>query len=371
MLRQPRYAAYVASKRAAAYYSYYARSGKASYPEALTLFLTHRCNLRCRMCGQWGDSGVTKDKTSQTIPPDMPIVELKKLIDDAAFFKPNITLFGGEPLLHRHAMELIGYIKKRGLHCLMITNGSMLSKRADDLVVKGLDELNVSIDGGRELHDRIRGVPGLFGKIISGLKEVKEAKKRKRVTTPLINLQCTINTYNYNHLEQMLEVAEEAGADSLTFHNLIFVSKDMLDKQQEFDELLNCSSENWKGFNFEPSIDPDVLHEKMQEIMTGPHKFAIDFYPLFSHSELTDYYLNSFALSEKKHKRCISPWMTAYVFPDGELRPCLNYDYSFGNVKTSTLSQLWNSEQAVHFRRTLKENRAFPLCGRCTELYRY
>jgi MoaA/NifB/PqqE/SkfB family radical SAM enzyme len=281
IFRQPVYAAKVAKKRAEAYFSYYVRHGKAGYPEALTLFLTHRCNLRCKMCGQWGDSGVTKHKSGNNITADMSIEELKKVIDDVLSSRPNITLFGGEPLLHRHAMELIGYIKKRGLHCLMITNGSMLDKKADNLVDSRLDELNVSIDGGRELHDRIRGMPGLFDRIMSGLQHVTRLKIKKNLKKPLINLQCTINKDNYHHLEQMIDVAEKTGADSLTFHNLIFVSRDMLKKQGEYDTLLQCSSANWEGFHFEPSIDPDLLYSKMKDIISTPHRFAIIIHMLF------------------------------------------------------------------------------------------
>ncbi len=29
----------------------------------------------------------------------------------------------------------------------------------------------------------------------------------------------------------------------------------------------------------------------------------------------------------------ISPWLVAYVFPDGEVRPCLNCNYSYGNIE--------------------------------------
>lgn len=371
ILKQPSYAGRVAAKRGRAYSSYYIRNGKASFPEALTLFLTHRCNLRCKMCGQWGESGVTKDKSSQNIVKDMSIDELKKIIDDISVFKPNITLFGGEPLLHSHAIDVIRYIKNKGMHCLMITNGAMLKNLADELVDSGLDELNVSIDGGRELHDEIRGMPGLFDKTISGLKQIVRTRTEKTIKKPLINLQCTINRYNYNYLEQMIDVAEEIGADSLTFHNLIFISKDMIEKQHAFDQMLSCSSNNWKGFIFEPFIDPDVLYAKIKKITNSPHGFPIDFYPNLSLAELKEYYRNPSYLPKKSSARCISPWIAAYIFPDGELRPCLNFDYSFGNLKENNFSQLWNDKRAVKFRGSLKENRIFPACVRCTELYRY
>jgi MoaA/NifB/PqqE/SkfB family radical SAM enzyme len=371
VLKQPRYAVQVGIKRSKAYLSYYLGQGNASFPESITLFLTHHCNLRCKMCGQWGETGVTKTMPEEHVKEGLTFKELQRIIDDLSGFRPNITLFGGEPLLHSHCMDLIHYIKKKGMHCLMITNGSLVKTRAEELIHSGLDELNVSIDGGRELHDHIRGVPGLFDRVVDGLKHVTEMKKKNNNKTPMINVQCTISNYNVNHLEQMTGVAEEIGADSLTFHNLIFMSEKLLEQQHEFDKMLGCSSKNWEGFVFEPHIDPEVLHKNIQKIMSGQYRFSVDVYPNFSFRELKEYYQNPDFVSEEYSSRCISPWMVAYIFPDGELRPCLNFDYSFGNVKGNTFSRLWNGDRAVSFRRTLKKNSTFPVCVRCTELYRY
>ena len=59
-LRQPLYAAGVFRKRLAASMHYRFSGGRSGAPEAITLFLTHKCNLHCKMCGQWGEGGVTK-----------------------------------------------------------------------------------------------------------------------------------------------------------------------------------------------------------------------------------------------------------------------------------------------------------------------
>jgi radical SAM protein with 4Fe4S-binding SPASM domain len=370
-LKQPLYAVRVTGRRAQAYVSYYLRKGRASLPEAITLFLTYHCNLRCKMCGQWGETGVTKKHSSRNSEGELSLQEMNKIIDDISLFKPNITLFGGEPLLHRHALDVIRHIKNKGMHCLMITNGSMLKGMAEEVVDAGLDELNVSIDGGRELHDEIRGMPGLFDRVISGLKQVSRIKTEKNRKKPLINLQCTITRYNYEHLEQMVDVAQEIRTDSLTFHNLIFISKDLIEKQREFDEALHCSSASWEGFVFEPRIEPDVLYAKIKEIMNVRHGFPVDFYPHFSLEELKAYYQTPSYQPKGFSSGCVSPWMVAYIFPDGELRPCLNFDYSFGNVRENRFSELWNNERAREFRRTLKGKGVFPVCVRCTELYRY
>lgn len=370
-LRQPGYAARVALRRLAAYLAYWRGSGRAPMPESITLFLTHRCNLRCKMCGQWGEGGVTKKEGADFVRRELPLPDLERFIDDVAVFRPNITLFGGEPFLHPGAVELIGHIKSRGMHCLVISNGYLALDLADRLVAAGLDELNVSLDGSRELHDEIRGMPGLFDRIMTGLQKVAAAKERLGKKRPLVNLQCTVTKYNYRHLEQMVAVARDARADSLTFHNLIFLDPVILERQRQHDERLGASSADWRGFAFEPGIDPDLLWEKMRQIRSMPHDFGIDLYPNFNKEELREYYRNPAFAPRGTTGSCVSPWIVAYVFPDGEVRPCLNSTYTFGNIAAARFPEIWNSGAAVRFRRELKTACAFPVCARCTELYRY
>lgn len=257
------------------------------------------------------------------------------------------------------------------MHCLVITNGSLLGEFAEDLVDAKLDELNVSLDGDKTIHDEIRGMPGLFERITEGLKEVNQAKKAKGLKRPLINLQCTITKFNYREIDKLVGVAKDVGADSLTYHNLIFIEKELLEKQKPYDELLKASSQEWEGFAFEPGIDPEDLYVKIRSILKKKHPFSVDFYPNLSLKGLKEYYNNpSYAPSEYP-QRCVSPWIAAYIFPDGEVRPCLNSSYSYGNIKSGRFGKIWNSRKAVTFRKALKEKRFFPLCRRCTELYRY
>ncbi len=369
--KQPDYALRVAFKRAQAYTAYYAGGGKSSFPESITFFLTHRCNLRCKMCGQWGESGVTKKKPGDSVREELALSELKKVIDQVSSFKPNITLFGGEPLLYGDCVELIRCIKKKGMHCLMISNGTLLQNHALALVDAGLDELNISLDGDRELHNQIRGLPQVFEKIISGLELINKYKKEKKLKKPLINLQCTITKYNYEHLEQLTLVAQKVNADSLTYHNLIFLGSELIEKQRLFDEQLNCSSKDWEGFVFNPEINPESLYAKMKEIKDKHYPFAVDFYPNLTFKGLKEYYNNPTYLPSEYPPRCLSPWIVVYVFSDGSVKPCLNSSYSFGNVKETDFTGIWNSTQAVKFRQLLKKNNLFAACVRCTELYRY
>jgi radical SAM protein with 4Fe4S-binding SPASM domain len=371
-LRQPFYASSVFLRRSLAVFSYWFSEGYSTPPESLTLFLTHRCNLRCKMCGQWGEGGVTKNEGAEALKDELAIELYRKFLDDLSkVYRPSITLFGGEPLLYPGCLELIRYIKSKNMHCLMITNGSLLNKFAEGLVEAGLDELNISLDGGEKLHDEIRGLPGLFQKIVDGIDLVNAHKARLKLAKPLINLQCTITKYNYQHLEQMLPVAEKLKAETLTFHNLIFLDQKSLDKQKEFDAALGLSSRDWQGFVAAPGIDPEILRKKITLIFSSPRSFKIDFYPNFTCRELKEYYSDPCYQPPQQNSRCLSPWLVAYLFPDGAIRPCLNFGYAFGNLKKDNFFAVWNNAQARKFRIALKNNKIFPACIRCTELYRY
>ncbi|MCX5708238.1 MAG: radical SAM protein [Candidatus Omnitrophica bacterium] len=371
-LRQPFYALLIFFRRSLAVFSYWLSQGYSGPPESLTLFLTHRCNLRCKMCGQWGEGGVTKKEGADALKDELPIELYRKFLDDLSKVdRPSITLFGGEPLLYTGCLELIRYIKSKKMHCLMITNGSLLADAAGAIVESGLDELNISLDGGAELHDQIRGNHGLFQKIMDGIGRVNDHKEMTKRAKPLINLQCTITKYNYQYLEQLLSVAEQAKADSITFHNLIFLDQNSLDKQKKFDAALGLSSKDWQGFVFEPGIDPQVLRQKISFVLSSPRSFKVDFYPNFSGRELKIYYCDPGYQPPRQNSRCLSPWLVAYLFPDGTIRPCLNFGYAFGNLKKDNFFAIWNNVQARQFRIVLRENKIFPACIRCTELYRY
>src|SRR3990172_2075982 len=98
----------------------------------------------------------------EVLKSELTIDELKSIIDEVKFYGPNITFFGGEPLLYKEWATLVRYIKEAGLRCNIITNGMLLEKHAEEVVGLGIDEIIFSLDGPREIHDTIRGAEGIF-----------------------------------------------------------------------------------------------------------------------------------------------------------------------------------------------------------------
>ncbi len=367
---QPAYAWRVFLRRSQALARQGSGISAAAAPESVTIFLTHRCNLRCAMCGQWGEHGVTGRGTPEMLRRELSGEQLRSLVDELARFRPSVTLFGGEPLLHPECAEVIRRIKARGMHCLMITNGTLLKERARELVESGLDELNVSIDGPRDLHDAIRGAR-VFDAIREGIGLVQRLKREAKKKRPLVNIQCTINRQNQARLGELARVCEELEADSLTFHNLIFLTGGQIAKQRESDSRLGWSSGGWEGFVFEPGVDSAALVKTLEGLRRSRAGFNVDVYPNFGPGELRRYYGDPDFFPRDYPARCLSPWLVCYVFPDGSVRPCLNSEYSFGNIRDEAFTRVWNSAAAKGFRKTLAAKKLFPACVRCTELYRY
>ena len=371
-IKQPGYAFTVLGRRMLCYFSYYLGNGKSLPPESITIFLTSHCNLNCHMCGQWGRQGVNLRADGRNLEEELSFEQLASFIKEVAVFKPNITLFGGEPLLYKGGcVRLIKFIKEHNLHCLMITNGSLIKDNAEQLVLSKLDELNISLDGPALVHDKIRNQSGLFERIVSGIEKINYFKTTHHLKKPLVNLQCTINAENYKFIDALLPIAKKLKVNSVTFHNLIFINQQMLQKQYAYDRLLNANSKAWEGFLFDHDVDLQVLERKIKNIFSSTNGLNVDLYPDFSSSALQEYYGNPQRVPSGYSSSCISPWIATYLFCDGQIKPCLNSSYSFGNIRNVSFAEIWNSQLAVNFRKLLRKNKIFPVCPKCTELYRY
>lgn len=110
----------------------------------LRVSVTDRCDFRCVYC-------MAEDMVFLPKSDLLTLEELNRLCD--AFIRHGVTklrLTGGEPLVRRDVMWLIGRLGARlgnGLEELTLTtNGSQLAKHADELVKAGVKRINVSID---------------------------------------------------------------------------------------------------------------------------------------------------------------------------------------------------------------------------------
>lgn len=371
---QPGYALKALRQRLLSYLTYRIHDGRSYYPETVDLFLTYRCNLRCKMCGQWGVAGTSKDMSPEELKSELSLDEIYKIINDIKTFKPNVTLFGGEPLMYSNWEKVVSRIKQEGMRCNMITNGILLEKYANSIIDLGIDEIIFSLDGPREVHDEVRGAKGTFDRASRGFKLIRDIKRKSGTGKPVVSISSTIFEINYKRLDELISIAEELMASTITFHHLIFLSQERYNQHNNiFKGYYGMVCNDWKGFVRDslPDIDVNFLIRKMEDIKKRDSKVKIAFYPNFTDEEIRRYYTEFDFVSSGYGKRCLSPWMVSYIFPDGSVRPCQSLNFSAGNVRDSAFSRIWNNEKYMRFRKITKKEKKYPVCTRCTELYRF
>ena len=110
--------------------------------EYLRLSVTDRCNYRCFYClPPTGNCFVDRDELLHY----EEIVRLMRVFTELGVSKVRIT--GGEPLVRRDLIGLIGELSKLELEDISLsTNGELLQQFAPQLVKSGVGRVNISLD---------------------------------------------------------------------------------------------------------------------------------------------------------------------------------------------------------------------------------
>jgi len=125
--------------------------------------VTGRCNMRCVFCDWW-----------KTDIPELPTKKALAAIDAVCSLGVSFfDLSGGEPLLRKDLNILAKRAASYGCLVSMNTNGTLLNKSRVSEVADVLDVVVVSLDGPKEVHDKIRGVPGTYDKAVEAIRLLK------------------------------------------------------------------------------------------------------------------------------------------------------------------------------------------------------
>lgn len=153
----------------------------------LVLVMTEDCNLRCTYCYYSEAYPLSRDRTSSSISFETGRKALDYFFAQAApniasnpMRKLAINFYGGEPLMAQRTLrELTLYAKANAptdLVFAVTTNGTLLRGDIVDFLVENGFYILVSLDGGREDHDRNRSYPGglgTFDRIVENLRELR------------------------------------------------------------------------------------------------------------------------------------------------------------------------------------------------------
>lgn len=154
--------------------------------KALCLHIAHDCNLACRYC--FAEEGEYHGRRAI-----MSFEVGKKALDFLVANSGNrvnleVDFFGGEPLMNWQVVkELVKYGRSlekpnhKRFRFTITTNGVLLNDEMIDFCNKEMSNVVLSIDGRKEVHDRMRpfrGGQGSYDLIVPKFKKVAESRNQ-------------------------------------------------------------------------------------------------------------------------------------------------------------------------------------------------
>jgi len=232
----------------------------------------------------------------------------------------NINLTGGESLLREDLPEIVRASRPKSTVISVATNGILLDrKKAKVLMDSGVRIVTISLDSAApNVHDRIRGYPGCFDKVIAASKYALEAGIEVFLCTIL-----TRKNVKNGDIYRIVRLSRDLGA-MLTIN-------------------LPCQVGSW--------ADEDVLlGEKElqvhQRLLKEPH-------------------VRWEGISNYLRVGCPAGVEKLYISPAGDVMPCPFIHISFGNLTEEPVGRIWNRMlteslfNRVHDRCLIAEDRTF------------
>jgi MoaA/NifB/PqqE/SkfB family radical SAM enzyme len=172
-------------------------------PKFCCVAATDYCMLRCKMCNKWHEPLPKPEELPSLEEWKNFIVAFRELVDPDF----EMDFGGGEALSMPGILELVSCAKKQGFRTTMASNGYLIDKEmAKRIGDSGLDGVSLSLDSVHpELHDKMRGVPGVHQHVMDALDNLtKHAPRTKK------GLCCIIMNEN---LDDLLKLAQWADSN--------------------------------------------------------------------------------------------------------------------------------------------------------------
>ena len=282
-----------------------------NFPPMLIVETSSYCNLSCMYCPR-----TNLVKSDDSFEGFMNFDLYKKIIDEMSHYS-YVTLrpFGrGEALINPDFPRMIRYAKEKGIRNIWLnTNGVLLSlEMSMELLESGIDVIEVSIDAAtREMFKKIKG------------------KDKYDIVVE--------NTIRCCHLKKKLH--------SITEIVVSFVESKI--NTSEKDAFVKI----WQNY---------ADHVRIR--------------PVHQHGDLVTNQRVSKEKNEGERLPCSILWERVEINYYGGLNYC-EFDWEnrreIGNVRTSSIKEIWNSEKYKRLRKLHIEKRfsEIPLCSVCKSYY--
>ncbi|NDL67594.1 thioether cross-link-forming SCIFF peptide maturase [Anaerotalea alkaliphila] len=180
--------------------------------KAMCLHIAHDCNLRCGYCFA-GEGEYHGDRSMMSAEVGRKAVDF--LVENSGSRRNlEIDFFGGEPLMNFGVVkEIVAYAKSvekehnKNFRFTITTNGVLLDEEKLAFINEHMYNVVLSIDGRKEVHDRMRPAPngkGSYDLILPKFKEVAESRGQKNYY-----VRGTFTRHNLDFSKDVMDLAEQ------------------------------------------------------------------------------------------------------------------------------------------------------------------
>jgi MoaA/NifB/PqqE/SkfB family radical SAM enzyme len=309
----------------------------------LVIFPHNQCNCRCMMCDIW------RIRQAQEITPS----DLEEQLTSFRKLGVRWVVFsGGEPQLNEKWNYLARIVRSAGSRVTLLTAGLLLRSQAQ-IVADSVDDVIVSLDGPRELHNHIRRVPDAFEQMSEGVKALRQI----RPETP-VRARCTVQKANHGMLRAVTVAAKEIGLSSISFLAADLTSSAFNHPEGWLPDRVNRvalvpEEADALAAEVERLIDEHRADMESGFVVESPDKLRRIVQHFRAHSGRAD----------NVAPRCNAPWVSAVIEASGDVRPCFFHPV-VGNIHRQGLEDVLNSPEALQFRASLDVANN-EICRRC------
>ena len=287
------------------------------YLPVVLMFITDKCNLRCRMCGV---CELERDRSEER---ELSTEEWFSVIDAAQRLGTMlVSISGGEPLLRADLYDIIGRARDRDMGVHLCTNGTLMTAdTARRLRDSGVSAVSVSLESAHaELHERLRG-KGSFAPALAAIRLLRETAPDIRV-----GINYLITRQNYMNMAGMVEFAESLGVQQIKFAPIHTNLLHRLKHIEQYADLL-FTQEDLQG-----------LEEQVKLLSAACARSSLL-------TTSATFFTGIASLYGAPHAfRCCAGWAAVAVGPTGSVSPCADMD-GILSVRQRPLDEIWRSRE--------------------------
>ena len=194
------------------------RQQSSPFPLALKIDISPVCNLKCPVCVHAAPDGDALLERQDFAVHRMSVDQFRSIVDQVRGKVSALSLYYvGDPYTHPQVDEMCGIAREANLNVHLSTNFSFRfsDDRIHRIVDSGISHLTVCVDGfSQETYSRTR-INGRLDFVLSNLERVCKRRKELNRQFPRVEVQYIKFPHNFHELEAALAFFRNIGVDQI------------------------------------------------------------------------------------------------------------------------------------------------------------